>query len=393
MRYPPIPLGDIFNIARGGSPRPIEKFITDDEDGVNWISISDASDSSKYITKTARKIHPSGVSRSRRVVPGDFLLTNSMSFGRPYIMATEGCIHDGWLMLSPRKPNVHSDFMYHVLGSPLVYSEFARLAAGATVKNLNIDLVSRVEVPFPPLAEQRRTAAILDQADALRRKRREALERLDELRRSVFDEIFGDPVLNPKKWKRKKAEELCDRITVGIVVKPASYYREQGIPAIRGTNIKSSGIDLSDVVFFSEEDNSTKLSKTRIWNGDLVIVRSGRPGLTAVVPKELHGANSIDVLIVTPKTSEIRPQFLRDFLNSDGGKRIVLAESRGQIQQHFNVRSLSEALIYAPPLGVQDRYVHFLSRIDDLAARATSSELELDALFTSLQYNAFRGEL
>jgi type I restriction enzyme, S subunit len=91
------------------------------------------------------------VKRSRVVQPGDFLLTNSMSFGRPYIMNTSGCIHDGWLVLSPRHQNVSPDFFYHSLGSDFVYAEFVRRAAGATVKNLNIDLVKSVQVPLPPL--------------------------------------------------------------------------------------------------------------------------------------------------------------------------------------------------------------------------------------------------
>lgn len=102
MNLPRAELGEIFEIARGGSPRPIDAYVTDDLEGVNWISISDASDSSKYITSTKRRIKQSGVSKSRLVYPGDLLLTNSMSFGRPYIMGTSGCIHDGWLVLSDK---------------------------------------------------------------------------------------------------------------------------------------------------------------------------------------------------------------------------------------------------------------------------------------------------
>ena len=128
-------------------------------------------------------------------------------------------------------------------------------------------------------------------------------------------------------------------------------------------------------------------------SGISLIVRSGRPGLTAIVPKELDGANSIDVLIATPKATEIRPQFLRDFLNSEGGRRIILAESRGQIQQHFNVSSLSDALNYAPPFDLQDQYVSALARLNGVVGNATSSQVKLDSLFSSLRHRAFRGEL
>jgi len=143
-------LGELCDIERGGSPRPIDSFLTKDPDGINWIKIGDTKNVTKYITKTEEKIRPEGAKRSRMVYEGDFILSNSMSFGRPYIMKTTGCIHDGWLVL--RQPKVDQDYLYHVLGSDLVFSQFDRLAAGSTVRNLNIGLVETVEIPVPPLS-------------------------------------------------------------------------------------------------------------------------------------------------------------------------------------------------------------------------------------------------
>ena len=117
MSWEQVKIQDIFDVARGGSPRPIDSFITEDEDGVNWIMIGDTKGSGKYITKTAKKIKPEGVKKSREVKEGDFLLTNSMSFGRPYVLKTNGCIHDGWLVLSPVNDNIHTDYFYYYLGS------------------------------------------------------------------------------------------------------------------------------------------------------------------------------------------------------------------------------------------------------------------------------------
>ncbi|HZM12265.1 MAG TPA: restriction endonuclease subunit S [Candidatus Limnocylindrales bacterium] len=153
--WPLVALGDIFNIARGGSPRPILDYVTDSPDGVNWIMISDASEGSKYITKTKKRIKPSGVKRSRMVHPGDFLLSNSMSFGHPYILKTSGCIHDGWLVLSAKKKNISQDYFYYLLRSPLMFLTFKGLAGGSTVKNLNIELVTGVKVTLPTLDEQK----------------------------------------------------------------------------------------------------------------------------------------------------------------------------------------------------------------------------------------------
>src|SRR5258708_9148497 len=194
-------IDDIFYVARGGSPRPIDKYSTSDTDGGNWIMIGDTSDKSKYITKTKKKIHRSGCKKSRMVHPGDFLLTNSMSFGRPYINQVEGCIHDGWLVLSPKdKEAIYPDFFYYLLGSPEFKRVFAKQAAGAVVKNLNIESVKRIPIRLPTVVEeQQRIAGILDNADGIRRKREVTLSLASDLLKSTFLAMFGDPVLNTKK--------------------------------------------------------------------------------------------------------------------------------------------------------------------------------------------------
>ena len=155
-------LGDAVSIARGGSPRPIKSFITDADDGVNWIKIGDTSQGGRYIESTKEKIKPSGISRSRYVKSGDFLLSNSMSFGRPYILKTDGCIHDGWLVLSDYEQKFTADYLYYLLSSPVVQNQFEKLARGSTVRNLNTELVSSVVVSVPPLAEQQRIVINLD---------------------------------------------------------------------------------------------------------------------------------------------------------------------------------------------------------------------------------------
>ena len=149
-------LGSVLEIARGGSPRPIQQYLTTDPDGINWIKIGDTDKGGKYIYKTKEKIRPEGVTKSRMVHSGDFLLTNSMSFGRPYILKTDGCIHDGWLVLSNRFDCYSVDFLYYILSSPFAYYQFCDSVSGAVVKNLNSDKVSNALFPLPPLNEQRR---------------------------------------------------------------------------------------------------------------------------------------------------------------------------------------------------------------------------------------------
>ena len=149
-------LGSVLEIARGGSPRPIQQYLTTEPDGINWIKIGDTDKGGKYIYKTKEKIRPEGVTKSRMVHSGDFLLTNSMSFGRPYILKTDGCIHDGWLVLSNRFDCYSVDFLYYILSSPFAYYQFCESVSGAVVKNLNSDKVSNALFPLPPLNEQHR---------------------------------------------------------------------------------------------------------------------------------------------------------------------------------------------------------------------------------------------
>lgn len=156
-------LGDVSTIARGGSPRPIKDYITQDDDGINWIKIGDTEKNSKYINSTIEKIKPEGLKKSRLVKPGDFLLTNSMSFGRPYILNIEGCIHDGWLVISQDSLIYNKDFLYWMLSSGYAFNQFARRVSGAVVKNLNSDKVSESIFPLPPLNEQKRIVERLEE--------------------------------------------------------------------------------------------------------------------------------------------------------------------------------------------------------------------------------------
>lgn len=155
-------LGNVSYIVRGGSPRPIKQYITTREDGINWIKIGDVEKGGKYIYSTHEKIIPEGEYKSRHVYPGDFLLTNSMSFGRPYISQIEGCIHDGWLLIHSLN-GFDPDYLYYLLSSTYLYGQFTVKASGSTVDNLNIDKVKNAIIPLPPLAEQKRIAQKIDE--------------------------------------------------------------------------------------------------------------------------------------------------------------------------------------------------------------------------------------
>ena len=190
--WPMVEIGDLCTIERGASPRPIHEFMTDAPDGVNWIKIGDAEVGGKYITKTKERVTQAGAAKSRRVKPGDFVLSNSMSFGRPYIMATDGCIHDGWLLLRDHSDRVDKDFLYHVLGSAIVFAQFEQAATGGVVNNLNSEIVRRVKIPLPPLATQRAIVAEIESEQALVNANRELITRFEKKIQATLTRVWGE---------------------------------------------------------------------------------------------------------------------------------------------------------------------------------------------------------
>ena len=177
-------------IERGGSPRPIEDFITNSKNGLNWIKIGDAPSMGKYITKTAEKIKPEGLSKTREVHPGDLILSNSMSFGRPYIMAINGCIHDGWLLIRNDKNLYDLQFLCHLLGSENMFHQYKSFAAGSTVNNLNKDLVGNTTVSFPKKTEQSKLGALFDSLDNLITLHQRKYEKLKKIKKSMLEKMF-----------------------------------------------------------------------------------------------------------------------------------------------------------------------------------------------------------
>lgn len=159
-------LGEDALILRGGSPRPIEDYITDSQDGLNWIKIGDVKPNDKYFRKTAEKIKTEGLTKTRQVKKGDFILSNSMSFGRPYILNIDGCIHDGWLVIQDYQETYDMQFLYYILCSDTVMNQYASMAAGSSVQNLNKEKVANVLLYAPSsLKEQSAIAKVLSSMD------------------------------------------------------------------------------------------------------------------------------------------------------------------------------------------------------------------------------------
>ena len=187
-------LDQVCIVERGSSPRPIKEYFTTEPDGVNWIKIGDTEEGGKYVHTTAQKITPEGAKQSRLVKEGDFILTNSMSYGRPYIMKTSGYIHDGWFVLRLNMA-IDTDYFYYLLSSPIVQLQFASLASGSVVKNISGDLVKKAVLPIPPLKQQHIIAekllAMAEETKRLESIYQQKLAALEALKKSLLHQAFS----------------------------------------------------------------------------------------------------------------------------------------------------------------------------------------------------------
>ncbi|MRS14254.1 restriction endonuclease subunit S [Enterobacteriaceae bacterium RIT691] len=180
-------LGETARIQRGASPRPIAKYMTESRDGIPWIKIGDTIPGSKYIDNTAQKVTPAGAEKSRILSPGDFVMSNSMSFGRPYILRITGAIHDGWASISDFSEKLDSDFLYHYLSSQKVQSYWESKINSGSVSNLNADIIKTLPVPIPDISTQKKIAMLLDKFDTLTNSISEGLPREIELRQKQYE--------------------------------------------------------------------------------------------------------------------------------------------------------------------------------------------------------------
>ena len=208
-------LGNISTIARGGSPRPIKAFLTSDAKGVNWIKIGDTEKDGKYIFSTKERIKPEGVSKSRFVKSGDFLLTNSMSFGRPYILKTEGCIHDGWLVIGDIDLIFDQDYLYYALSAKYMYQTMSIMAGGSTVDNLNSDLVKSLMFPIPPINEQkyiaRKVSDLLELVESIKSNEETIGGEISLIKAKILDLAIQGKLV-PQDPNDEPASVLLDRI-------------------------------------------------------------------------------------------------------------------------------------------------------------------------------------
>jgi type I restriction enzyme S subunit len=391
-------LDEVCIVERGSSPRPIKEFFTTEPDGVNWIKIGDTEEGGKYVFSTRQKITPEGAKQSRYVKEGDFILTNSMSFGRPYIMKTDGYIHDGWFVLR-LKDSIDADYFYHLLSSNLIQEQFTQLAAGAIVKNISGDLVKKAVLPIAPLPEQKRLVTLLDEAfESIATAKANAQQNLKNARalfESHLNEVFTK---RGEGWEDRTIGSIAEikggkRVPKGykLLSEPTDYLY------LRVADFTDEGsIDMSNLRYIDAEVHR-QIKNYIIYSSDLYISIAGTIGKTGIIPEELNGANLTENACRLVFKSGINNRFIYYFTLTTNFIEQVGLNTRTSAQPKLALSRLSTielgitSITEQKRLAMQfDTIIEETQRLEALYSRKIAA---LDELKKALLHRAFSGEL
>lgn len=378
-------LGEVCTIERGGSPRPITDYITDSEDGINWIKIGDAQEGSKYITSTKEKIRPEGLKKSRFVHKGDFILSNSMSFGRPYILKVDGCIHDGWLVIHDDKEVFIKDYLYYILSSPIMYAKFSQLAVGGVVNNLNSSLVRKVTIPLPPKSTQLSIVSELDKINELIRLKKEQLKDYDNLAQSIFYEMFGDPVENEKEWEVKKLGKVCT-IERGGSPRPITKYITDSKDGINWIKIGDAKEGSKYITSTKEKIKPEGVKKSRfVHKGDFILSNSMSFGKPYIL--KIDGCIHDGWLVIHDNNNIFIKTYLYYLLSSSIMYAKFSQLAVGGVVNNLNSSLVRKVDIPLPPLPLQHLFAQRIEQIERQKSAVQKSITDLETLLASrMQY-------
>ena len=353
-------LGEVCLIQSGGTPsRSISSYW---ENGtIPWVKISDFSERMLFSTEESITVEGLNNSSAKVFPKGTLLYTIFATLGEVNILGIDAATNQAIAGITITDCNLLTDYLYYYLIS--IKESVIRAGRGVAQNNINLGILRELPIQMPSIEKQLFIAKTLDSVDKLISLRKKQLQKLDDLVKSRFVEMFGDET-NPKNWPLISVDNVAD-VSVGVVIKPAQYYTdsEHGIKAFRSMNIGPMTIKNTDWVYFSKEGNE-KNAKTQLMENDLLIVRSGAPGTACVVTKEYEGCNAIDIIIARPNTQKINPLFLCYYTNLPHGRRQIEEGTGGAAQQHFNVGKYNKLKVMLPSMDKQNEFVTFVKHVD-----------------------------
>ena len=305
-----------------------------------------------------------------------------MSFGKPYILGVDGCIHDGWLVIRDNDNVFNKSFLYYYLGSPTIYREFSKLAVGGVVSNLNSNLVRGVKVTIPPLPEQEKIVAELDCLSEVITKKKQQLAELDKLAQSIFYDMFGDPIINEKGWDVKKLGDVCETITDGTHFSPKSYETGE-YKYITAKNIKKDGFDFKGLTYLPKEIHKEIYSRCSPVYGDVLFIKDGATTGIAMINTLYEEFSLLSSVALLRGGKFINNRYLRDYLNFPSTYKVVRDDMGGAAITRLTLKKIARIRIVVPPLDLQTAFaakIEFIEHQKDLIMKSIA---ETETLFNS----------
>ena len=385
MSYPLVCLGDVADFINGVAFKP-EDWGTE---GKPIIRIQNLNDPSKEYNYTEREVKDTNIARK-----GDLLVSWSASLGVYEWNGQDACINQHIFKVVPNNEKIDKTYLKRALELSIV--EMESQVHGATMKHITRGKFLANQIPLPPLAEQRRIASILDQADELRQKRQQAIEKLDQLLQATFIDMFGDPVSNPNNYEQI---ELDNFILVGPqngLYKPANMYG-RGTPIVRIDGFKSGDIiDNKEFKRLSLEESD--IEKYKLNKFDLVINRVNSPeyiGKTALIRNlEESTVFESNMMRFAVDTSKLDTYYLLFFLKQQFVLNQIANKRKDAVNQSsINQQDVKSLIINVPPIELQTKFSNFFQKIDKNRNLSNQQALNFDNLFKALQNQAFNGTL
>lgn len=398
MTAQPVTLADCITLTKGKPPAEMPYFGDDAEPYLSpeYLRVKGAAEPAKPAANAVR------------VGDGDTILLWDGSNAGEFFRGRKGLLSSTMTHIGHRE-EFEPEYFYYAAKRWEAYLKSQ--TSGSGIPHVDKEVLGKLEILQLAPGEQRLVAGILakldraiEQTEAIIAKQQrvntglmqdlltKGIDEHGNIRSESTHEFKDSPMGRiPVEWNVLPCEKLCKEIVVGIVVRPTQYYKTSGVPVLRSANVWENTISDSDLVFMSEEDNQT-LQKSRLSEGDLVTVRTGYPGTTAVIPPEMHDANCVDIVISRPDKEKIRSEFLSIWINSDIGKKQVLEGQGGLAQQHFNVGQMRNLLVKKPPIDEQKSIVHILSSQRNYTAKLQAQLKKFNLTKRGLMHDLLTGK-
>ncbi|MCY7273002.1 MAG: restriction endonuclease subunit S [Phormidesmis sp. CAN_BIN44] len=396
--YPLVPIGELVSSVQKCDPRQSEE-----NELFTYIDISSVNRETKKIEEASKTLSHEAPSRARQIVKAEDVLVSTV---RPNLNAVahlsrgfDGAIAStGFTVLRAKKQKLDSRYLYYWVLTPYFTEDMVKRSTGASYPAVSDSIIKEYGIPLPPIEEQRRIADILDRADAIRRKRQEAIRLTEELLRSAFLEMFGDPVTNPKNWTTVDLKSQVSELRYGTSVKCEDVEQNGDLPILRIPNIIGEQISWNDLKY--TKLTSSEITKLLLIPGDLLFVRTnGNPeyiGRCAVFEEGFGQALYASYLIRArlKPNAQLHPNFIRDIISFPTYRSLLVREARTTAGNYnIGTEGLGRLRLIAPSLKEQENYIEFGQRINDRLELQKRQVEETNNFFNSLLQRAFRGKL